>query len=402
MNKQTIKNKQYTALKAERLAEAKIKLLDGSIGAISVDTCIFTEAGYHLDSGTLKHLEQFKGNAFRLVFSEITFREIHGHITKDSYEAKVKLVSALRGIKKYWPVQTDKPVLDVDELLGSDSAKEMTSKKLSDFITRCGGQLIKAQSNLDISELLERYFNVHSPFESSADKKSEFPDAIALLSLQAWARDEGIAVLSVTKDNGCKSFCKGSEQLYAVDNLSDALTLIQERDTHCSELCRSLETKIAHGNYPDIDDKIENVISEEIWSIDWSPEADAFCYYDAELEEVELISAVFDGPQRCPEFKPVDYRNDMLVVKTSIELEVKASCGFSFFIKDAVDHDMVAIGSSFIGQKEIVNVDILLTFEKLSNDKPELVRIELIPTCLNIDFGTIEPDYGDENCSSEY
>jgi hypothetical protein len=63
---------------------------------------------------------------------------------------------------------------------------------------------------------------------------------------------------------------------------------------------------------------------------------------------------------------------------------------------------MVAIGSSFIGQNEIVNVDILLTFEKLSNDTPELVRIELIPTCRNIDFGTIEPDYGDENSSGEY
>ncbi len=50
----------------------KAKLLDGSIGAISLDTCIFSRAGYRLDQGNLWRLEQFKGNAFRLIFSEVT------------------------------------------------------------------------------------------------------------------------------------------------------------------------------------------------------------------------------------------------------------------------------------------------------------------------------------------
>jgi hypothetical protein len=278
----------------------------------------------------------------------------------------------------------------------------MASKKLSDFITRCDAQLIEAQTTLDIPELLMRYFNVQPPFESSTDKKSEFPDAIALLSLQAWAKEEGIAVLFVTKDKGCKSFCKGSDQLYSVDTLSDALALIQDRDAHCSELCRAIEIKITQGNYPDLNDQIENAICEDIWSIDWIPEADAFCYYDPELEDVELVSAVFDGPQGCPEFRAVDYRNDMLVMQASIELEVEASCSFSFFVKDGVDHDMVPIGSTLASQKEIVNVDILLTFERLNNDTPELVTIELIPTYRNIDFGTVAPDYDDESTNSEY
>jgi hypothetical protein len=48
--------------------QIKSKLLDGSIGAISLDTCIFSRARYQLDKGNLRRLEQFKENAFRLIF----------------------------------------------------------------------------------------------------------------------------------------------------------------------------------------------------------------------------------------------------------------------------------------------------------------------------------------------
>ena len=262
MNKQTAKTEQLAAEKAERLEIAKTKLLDGAIGAISVDTCIFTETGYRLDTGILKHLEQFKDNAFQLVFSEITIREIRGHIVRDSEEARVKLISALRGVGKYWAVQSEKQESVATELLGAKTAKDIALKRLQDFGNRCGIELIDAKTTLDIPELLKRYFNTQPPFESSAEKKSEFPDAITLLSLQAWAKKENTAVLFVTKDKGCKDFCKESECLYAVDDLSVALTLIQDRDTHCATLCKAIETKIANGDYPDLMEQILDTIGK--------------------------------------------------------------------------------------------------------------------------------------------
>ena len=252
MNNKISKTEQLAAEKNERLNLAKAKLLDGTIGAISVDTCIFTEAGYRLDIGILKHLEQFKENAFRLIFSEITVREIHAHIARHSDDAKAKLITALRGIGKHWHVQVDKQTSIVDELLlGGDSGRVLASNRMKDFLVRCGAQVIDAKTMLDVQELLKRYFSVQPPFEPSVEKKSEFPDAIALLSLQAWAKKEGTAVLLVTKDKGCKRFCAESEHLYTIDDLIDALALIQQREAHCTELCKAIEVEIANGAYPE-------------------------------------------------------------------------------------------------------------------------------------------------------
>jgi len=402
MNRQTSKSEQLAAEKTERFEVAKAKLLEGTIRAISVDTCIFTETGYRLDSGILKHLEQFKGNPFQLVFSEITLREIRGHIVRDSEEARVKLISALRGVGKYWAIQADKQELVANDLLGAKTAKDIALMRLQDFGNRCGIHVIEAKTTLDISELLKRYFNTQPPFETSAEKKSEFPDAIALLCLHAWAKKAGTAVLFVTKDKGCKRFCVDSEYIYAIDSLSDALTLIQDRDVHCAALCRAIETKIDSGAYPDLIDRIETAISDNIWDIDWIVDADAAYYYDSELEEVIVVSCEFASPHGRPEFRAVDFRSDSLVVQASIKLDVDASCGFSFSVKDGIDHDMVHIGGATVNTKDTVTVDVLLTVENLSNGTPEITEIELISSRQSLEFGSIAPDYGDEDPNSEY
>jgi len=402
MNRKTAKSEQFAAEKAERLAVAKAKLLDGTIGAISVDTCIFTETGYRLDSGILKRLEQFKDSAFQLTFSEITLREIRGHIVRDSEEAQTKLISALRGVGKYWAIHADKQVFVTNELLGTDTAKEMVLKRLTDFGNRCGIHVIEAKATLDISELLKRYFNMQSPFESSAEKKSEFPDAIALLSLQAWAKEKGTSVLFVTKDKGCKRFCTESEHLYAVDDLSEALTLIQERDTHRATLCGTIETKIDSGEYPGLMDLITSTIANHIWDVDWIVEADAAYSYDDELEDVAVVKCEFATPDGHPEFRVVDYRNDILVMQASIRLEINATCGFSFSVRDTIDHDSMHIGDATVVTKDTVTVEVLLTIENPNIGTPEIVEIELIPSRQNLNFGSIQPDFRDEDPNSEY
>lgn len=402
MTKKTDKNEKFEEEKAKRLEIAKAKLLDGSIGAISVDTCIFTANDYRLDKGVLKLLEQFKENAFELIFSEITIKEVRNHIAKHSDEAKVKLRSALRDVGKYWQEQAGKEATTIDSLIGSETTREITTKKLKDFVTRCGASLIAAKSTLDIDELLKMYFDLQPPFESSAEKKSEFPDAIALLSLQVWAKKQGKAVLFVTKDKGCKRFCDVSDKLYAVDSLTDALSLIQLRDAHLSTICKTLEKAINDGKYPDLITRIEAVVTDDIWSIDWIPEADAAYYYEPELEEVDLRSASFDGIDDQPNFSVVDYRDDMLVVQVSMQLEVEASCNFTFSVKDSFDHDMVYIGSASVSKVKSVKVDILLTFETLSEECPEIVNIELVYGRRTIYFGSVEPDYGDEDPNIEH
>jgi hypothetical protein len=118
----------------------KEKLIVGAICAISIDTCIFTGEGYRLDSGILKLLEQFKGNTFQLIFSEMTIREIHNHIARDSDEAKSKLNSALKTAGKFWPEHKERQEAVFKELFEHEDGNKRATSKLKDFIKRCGAR----------------------------------------------------------------------------------------------------------------------------------------------------------------------------------------------------------------------------------------------------------------------
>ena len=201
------------AEKSERREAARTKVLNGAIGAISLDTCIFTDAGYRLEGGIFKPLEQFKGNTFSLIFSEITISEVHQHMSRQAEEDKTAMISKLRSFGKSWLLPQDEQVRTLEPLIGGRTGRTIAAQRIKDFAARCGFILVKAKTTLDIDALLKVYFRTKAPFESAADKKSEFPDAIALLSLQGWARQKNTSVLFVTKDKGCQKFCSESDCL---------------------------------------------------------------------------------------------------------------------------------------------------------------------------------------------
>jgi hypothetical protein len=410
MRNQTTKSRKYNQFgdaenmideKVERVQLVKEKLLDGTIGAISVDACIFSESGYGLEYGNLKLLEQFNSGPLRLVFSEITLREIKRHLEIEAEKSKSELKRTMRAVGNYWGVTKEKRNDILESLFENQTSKEVVEKRLDEFIKRCGIELVLAETMLDIPELLKRYFDVQAPFESTLNKKSEFPDALALLTLQTWAKKKSFSVLFVTKDKGCKKFCDESHFLYTIDELDEALACIQQRDAHLSELCNGIAKRIAEGNYQDFIKMIETSASESIWQINWVPEAETAYYFESELQEVELVSAELEEINGYPVFRALYYRKDMLVVQTSVRIIIKASCNFSFFVKDFIDRDMVHIGDTNVNRKESVKADILITFENPNNEEPEVVDMELIPTTHRINFGLVEPDCSHEDPTYE-
>lgn len=386
----------------EQRQQIKSKLLDGSISAISVDTCIFSRAGYRLDQGNLRRLEQFNGNAFRLIFSEVTLKEVMRHIAAHSEEEKTKFLTGLRGIAKFWSVDAAKQAAVSSDLLQGLEPKELAKKRVNEFVTRCGAHIVEAKKALDVSDLLKCYFETLPPFETSGDKKAEFPDAITLLSLESWAKKENTSVLFVTKDKGCARYCEHSPRLLAIDDLGSALTLIQERDSHRAQMCAAIDQQIALGKHPNLLHMIELAVAEGIWFIDWIPEADAAFYYDPEIQEVEVIRVFLQPNNGSAGLQAVDYRDGVLVARATVSVEVEVLCNFSFSVKDGVDKDMVCIGGTEVKMKDTIDADVLITFLDPDGDEPEVDRVELVPTRCHIDFGFVGPDYGDEDPDSEY
>jgi len=321
-------------------AVARAKMLKGDIGAISIDTCIFTGAGYRLEGGILKPLEQFKENGFQLIFSEVVISEIYRHMASQADEDKAALVSKLRGFGKSWLLPMDEQERVLKEIVGEKTGREIAQQRIKDFGSRTGFVLIRAKDNLDIDTLLKRYFNTKMPFESAGNKKAEFPDAISLLSLQGWAKKNGTSILFVTKDKGCQAFCSESDCLVAIEELDDALALIQERQKLLMEgLCKKIEHSFFQYASEDFWKKLTATIDNQIWDIDWVPQAESADYYESDMQSVDVLSVELMPSTSYSSLRAVELTQEEIVVQANAIIHIDATCHFSFSTKDAIDRD---------------------------------------------------------------
>lgn len=83
----------------------------------------------------------------------------------------------------------------------------MAKEKLKKFYKRINGRVI-ASSRVKTSNLMRMYFFTEATFETSNEIKHEFPDAIALLTLESWAVGNDKTTVLVSKDKGWHAFVK--------------------------------------------------------------------------------------------------------------------------------------------------------------------------------------------------
>lgn len=162
--------------------ELRCLIKKGHFVVITLDTNIFHEANYRFEEGYLKRLEQFRENQITtLIISEVVNREIKSHISKPVKEAQDKFMQGLKGIKKYWKINEEE-IKQIKKLAFNDtSCQDLVSIDLNKFQQSTSLEIIGFE-NVSIEILMDKYFNCEPPF-GLGKKKNEFPDAIALLSL---------------------------------------------------------------------------------------------------------------------------------------------------------------------------------------------------------------------------
>ena len=112
--------------------------------------------------------------------------------------------------------------------------EEVAQRRLDEFYERCDAIVIPADT-ASSREVLDPYFKHQPPFEAMGDKKLEFPDAYALVSLEQWAQAQGCKVLVVSKDEGWKAFCEESEYLeHRAESQSHPLARHRPRAPHAA------------------------------------------------------------------------------------------------------------------------------------------------------------------------
>jgi len=315
--------------------------------ALTIDTQIVYKNGRFLDRGLVRELEQYKGGLIQVVYSEIILREILKMLIDKSKAPRDALLKSIRDgdtNAQFSKKQKDDLQAVFDEML---SPEDHSNKQLLTFIKKTGAIIIPAKL-IEMKPLLDAYFNQQPPF-SNKGKKCEFPDAIALLSLQAWTVANDKHLLAVSQDADWVEFAKTSDRIDVVSDLGDAMASL-EQDAEAfkpiaREVLRRMQDDEDNGFYKTLNDRLELQIGHETPYFDF----DSPMPGDVDAGFLTLRNfEIHDLHNNTTEIEIIRVKANGFVMRVPATFNVIVNGSISFSIRDSIDKDMVPMGSTSI------------------------------------------------------
>jgi PIN domain len=361
--------------------------------AITIDTEVFDRAKYAFDHGLLKQLEQFRDNHVKLVLSEVVHREMLAHMTSIVRDTRAGVSSALRNAR----IEGIATEADATKALALASGERpdgmIAATKLIEFCERCGIGIIDS-SLAPSKEITDRYFTRQPPFEETGNKKMEFPDAIALTSLEKWAELNDYHVLVVTRDGGWRKFCKSSGRLRHQDDLATALDLLQPH-SHASRVLEELNNVVTFDIGTNellkwIDSSIADFINNS------EVDADANSRYYFEPDDVHAIYKSHEfhisGGEAAINLVRVSAEGAVLAIPIDVTFDVHAH--FMLSMEDPIDKDEIKLPSQdHVLRDQVMQTEALITLKgdfSKGLTGIEACNLEIADKMGSFDFGELD------------
>jgi predicted nucleic acid-binding protein len=364
--------------------------------ALTLDSNVFHNL--NLEHGLLAQLQQFSSSPVKLVISEVVLQEVRKHLVEETRSARAKLRSALKTVKSPFGISKQAAKEFEADLLGELTDVEIVEMRLGRFLSETNAFVVTA-TGMDVERLLSLYFETAPPFEGSGDKKAEFPDAIALLSLEQWAKKHGTKLLAVSKDVGWLNFAKTSDYIDVIENLADALSHFQPHNA-AKNIIEALQGQIESHSGSDILETLKEFI------IETTNESDVDVQYSsaisAELDETEVHYMSHDfvlSKNGQPIVDLIRIEASWLVMRLRVNIAYEVHANFSMAVWDSTDREYVSIGSSSAVAEDSYECDVLLSLTGDFSKGIELTEVGEFDFDLKlpgVDVGEVEPNMHDD------
>ena len=372
------------------IEEIKALVVAGDIFGITIDTAVFDKYGCNLRFPMLGKLDQFKSAKEHVLISEIVRYEIIAHIAQAAAETQSKLKAAVNQHRKRWHIEADAADLPGIFKIGTEP-KELAAQQVNDYLERISAQVVPASGDIDVSpEVLSRYFETRPPFESKKDKKAEFPDAFALLSLEKVIFGERGYLLCVSPDGGWQSFSAESEKLICVPDLETVLSIFNESGRACADRVMALwRTGLAAA----LNEEVEHAFEYRLADNDFLIDVYSYCEVDP-----EPVSAVMQSFQLDAATDPIviSSEDDEVTFVITLPALVDYEAGISFYARDSVDKDLVHLTNETHSMEQSDDFEVAITVSKNFDAEPEVLNVDIAKRRLEVAFGDVEP-FADEN-----
>ncbi|EPM5584826.1 PIN domain-containing protein, partial [Vibrio vulnificus] len=345
---------------------------------VFIDTQYFVKSNYNFESISFLSLKELcQKEELRYLMTSVVEREVENKIELSIKEALGSLQSFKR--KAHILSTIDDPSLSS---LFADVREEDVYGKANEvfhsFNTECKYEYVEADQ-IDPEKLLELYFEKKAPF-GDGKKKSEFPDAISLLSLETYLEEsEKLYVISDDKD--LKAYCEGNERLIAVDSLEKLLDIYNlHTNARTEKVKQFIESKT-----DEIKAQVSDYISgSDVYNSSSWEDAEVDSFSVSEVGDFE-INVVHVSDEEC-----------QLALDLTIELDVTViGPDFSNGVYDKEDGHFYSFGSTT--REEVIPFDFIcelnLSYEFVGGELEDVEIVDLyIPKAHSIEVNVEEHD----------
>jgi len=360
--------------------------------AFTIDTNTIIHGGMDFEAGLLGQLDQFKEGPVKFVISEVVVRETLKHLQAHTKKTRDAALSSLHKAVGVGVISAEAATAAKEAFVDS---REVAREAVAAFLEATDAEVVPANlANMD--GLLKAYFEPTAPFEASGEKKSEFPDAIALLSLEEWARSSGRTILAASSDKGWKAFAGKSPQIFVEVDLADALQIVQDDTNVAAVAINSLLRRMTDNDLPDLKSSFSERLRNALLSSNFEVEASSYLRY--EVDTSELILERFSFVEQGDGFSVTVVRLEAeeTVIQVEVDIVATAEVDFSLYAWDSFDREEIGLGTTSASKEETFSASVLITLlGDLSGslDQLEVEDVELVEGLNAVNMGEIEMEY---------
>ncbi|MFC2966871.1 PIN domain-containing protein [Acidimangrovimonas pyrenivorans] len=376
--------------------EIKARIADGSLTAVTLDTSIFDRYGCNLDFPLLGSLTQFKAGNVSVVFSDVIIAEVTSHISEKAIETQGALKQAIKKFSKAW--KTAPVDAEIAQALQNDrDPSEFSATCVKAYVDNVEGEIVLSTANTAITEaVMQRYFAGGTPFENKKEKKSEFPDAFALVSLDQTFSQRRQYLLCVSADKGWHAFAEQSDWLLCVKDLDVALSYFHDTGRNIAD---NVVEMLKNGVAEELINDIELSIQARLDDFDFEPETHSGLDYEAEPTSASLQTVGFDSLSN-----PIitDANDEEVSFTVSVEADVLFEAGFTFYAYDSIDKDYVTLSTEYAEIESKHTFKLVVTVSRDLDPEPEPISVAVVKDRLEVNFGYVEPFPNEDPTHEKY
>lgn len=342
-------------------AAALIESDSRKVSFFSIDTDVLQSLGFKFNDGALSSLKFQRPIWLELHLTELVAREVMSHRMDALTKALQELNSSFAQVQRLTGQNLSQSQESVTALTLEDRMRNQFFGELQTFVTRLNGSIWPLGGATLAADMFARYFDERPPFETRKDKKSEFPDAAALLVLEAYAKEKKTQGILVSNDKGWENFANQSDYLYCVKSLANLVEVFQSTGPN-RDLVRAKVVASLSDQKGDLYLEIQGAVSHHIENADWRVR-DAYTStslrLDAEVIGVGCMANKFDLDS--VRLWIVDHDPSLCTVEFSVTVRANLDIQIDFYGYDTIDHDEFSVASDEVNEEADVEMTVFLT-----------------------------------------